>query len=563
MASELIYTITIRNTHVDADLTAVPVRVVLHNDSSVGDVCRADGFDVIFKNGVGGTLSFQRRSFSVVAGEANGVFIVFPDLDTDADTTISLWAGDAGASDTSSDTGWDANTLAVYTLGEAPTGSAGDFKDSTDNNNDSTNTAGQPTHSTGMLDGVARFESQYVEIGTGLTVGGTAMSIEGWFIIRAYAADNALICQRQENWQLISPDGSGHLQFCIWEGASQYNYTTTDAFPIDEWFHLVVTYDGTHVTFYKNGALLEQFDCTHTINTNSLATRFGNDLWGNYFQGKQTEIGLHNTARSAAWVEWRYYNTVIDNGQLVFTLGEMDEQSSSSSSPSSISTSSSSVSTSSVSSSSSSSLSSSASSQSSSSSISTSSSGWGVSGVLWYKDTTTGRTIKGCAVSKNRMYVWNGSEMVLWSTISLAQWVGGLISMTEQILSTSESTSVHVGYKPDKLPIPCTILYYSSPSSPSDTIVGTQELKMEELMDCGVVAADAGNTDTSFKTDLAGTDEKQYAGRVLVPVSGAAVNQPRRVTGFNAGTKVITVFPALSSVPDAGDAFTLLGFIEE
>ncbi|MCK9571400.1 LamG domain-containing protein [Candidatus Pacearchaeota archaeon] len=321
MASAIVYKITIKKTQVSADLTGVPVRIVIRDDAIVGAVCRADGFDVIFKTAAEATLAFQRRSFAVASSEATGVFIVFCNISSTVDTIIYLWAGDASASDTSSE-GWDANTIGLYTLHETPTGTEGDFKDWTSNNNDSTNTSYQPTHTVGKLDGVARFSGsyQYVEIGTGLAVGGTALTIEGWFSVSAYVTDKAFLCQRQERWQIICSDYDGHIQFCLWSSDSQYNYMPTEVWPLDEWFHFVLTYDGQHVIFYKDGDVFQSFDCTYSIDTDTVTTRIGADLWSGFYSGKQTEIGIHNTARSAAWVHWRYHNTVVDNGQLTLEV---------------------------------------------------------------------------------------------------------------------------------------------------------------------------------------------------------------------------------------------------
>ncbi len=82
------------------------------------------------------------------------------------------------------------------------------------------------------------------------------------------------------------------------------------------------------------------------------------------------------------------------------------------------------------------------------------------------------------------------------------------------------------------------------------------------MNDTGAVVADVSNTTSTFKTDLAGDDSAMYVGRMLVLTSGLGAKQPRRITGFDTGTKFVTLASALSDAPSGSDAFTILGFIE-
>lgn len=75
----------------------------------------------------------------------------------------------------------------------------------------------------------------------------------------------------------------------------------------------------------------------------------------------------------------------------------------------------------------------------------------------------------------------------------------------------------------------------------------------------GAVVADAGNNNTTFKTDLAETTNDHYNDMIIVFTSGAAVGgQARRIIDYDGTTKFITVGASLAATPTAGDAFQIM-----
>jgi hypothetical protein len=74
----------------------------------------------------------------------------------------------------------------------------------------------------------------------------------------------------------------------------------------------------------------------------------------------------------------------------------------------------------------------------------------------------------------------------------------------------------------------------------------------------GAVVSDAGNSATSFKTDLSEATNDYWKDTLLLFTSGALVGQVRKVSGYNGSTKVITVASAFTSAPAAGDTFLLV-----
>lgn len=72
------------------------------------------------------------------------------------------------------------------------------------------------------------------------------------------------------------------------------------------------------------------------------------------------------------------------------------------------------------------------------------------------------------------------------------------------------------------------------------------------------VVDDAGNTATTFLTDLAETADNHWKDAIVSFASGALLGQVRRVTVYSGTTKAITVLSGFTSAPSDGDAFVLI-----
>jgi hypothetical protein len=72
------------------------------------------------------------------------------------------------------------------------------------------------------------------------------------------------------------------------------------------------------------------------------------------------------------------------------------------------------------------------------------------------------------------------------------------------------------------------------------------------------VVADAGNTVTTFITDLAESSNNHWAGAGIVFTSGTLRGQVREIASYNGTTKALTLAVALTAAPTAGDKFVLI-----
>ena len=75
----------------------------------------------------------------------------------------------------------------------------------------------------------------------------------------------------------------------------------------------------------------------------------------------------------------------------------------------------------------------------------------------------------------------------------------------------------------------------------------------------GSVSADVGNTVLTFKTNLTEATNDYHKDALILFTGGAVVkNQVKKVSGYDGGTKFITVSSAFTDIPAATDSFILL-----
>lgn len=74
----------------------------------------------------------------------------------------------------------------------------------------------------------------------------------------------------------------------------------------------------------------------------------------------------------------------------------------------------------------------------------------------------------------------------------------------------------------------------------------------------GSVVSDAGNTSSTFKTNLTESTTDHWKDNLITFTSGSLAGQVKKVTGYDGTTKFITVSPAFTGTPSASDTFSLV-----
>jgi len=172
----------------------------------------------------------------------------------------------------------------------------------------------------------------YINLGNsaGLRFGGTKISTSAWININSIPPDNqgTILGQRdtgspaKNNWQFhvsgtsVSAPLQSKLSFTTWElghAAADPAIETVYSdilIPVQQWAHVVATYDGVNIRLYINGVLRITEPATAAIDTLDVPTLIGRFSLQDpkAFNGKIDEVRIYNRALSAAEV-LSLYNT--------------------------------------------------------------------------------------------------------------------------------------------------------------------------------------------------------------------------------------------------------------
>jgi MSHA biogenesis protein MshQ len=296
-----------------------------------------NGYDLRFTDSTGTTLlPFEIESLtSVTTSTTASIWVRVPTVTTASSTDIYIYYGNP----TAASTNWTAatsaitnctsitnaqcvwkenasqNFAAVYHLKETGTGAAGDYKDSTSKDNDSTNTANQPTAtSLGKINGAESFNgsSGYIDASsTSVPTGASARTVSIWFNATSISADdyNAVF-----SYGATSGGSDNIYEVMIGQTNNLYFHTNAYYPAVQEistgtWYYVDYVYDGTNMIAYVNG--VSKLDVSHALNTTSSNLKFSKSIltsYPRYFDGIADEARVSSTARSAAWVEFEYCN---------------------------------------------------------------------------------------------------------------------------------------------------------------------------------------------------------------------------------------------------------------
>ena len=128
-----------------------------------------------------------------------------------------------------------------------------------------------------------------------------------WIYSTSSSATQTICCDR-------TAIGSGFSIFLIGgklridAGGNNLQWTTSYTYPINTWFHLAITYNGTNVSYYINGEYKETkaqtISSSYWGNITSIgASQANGGNYGNYLNGKLNDFRIYNHALSAKEIE--------------------------------------------------------------------------------------------------------------------------------------------------------------------------------------------------------------------------------------------------------------------
>jgi len=316
--------ITIDNTKVSATLTDFPVLVSVTDvdlkDTDNGGPIQQDGDDILFLKTDGTKLSHEIEKYDGSTGQLVA-WVKIPSLSSSTDTEIYLYYGNTSCSSQQDAANvWDSNFKGVWHLGEdmVDEDTTGTHSESTSNNNDGTQHGnveaagqigyGQEMDGTDDLincgnDGSLRIRNE--------------ITLQAWVKTAADPAkDDWYDCfgMNQAYDLYLGGESDTKAGLCSWfilDGAEKDGWLLGVA-DIDpgSWTHVVLTFDGTDIKGYVNGA--SDFTNNEPGTIDSVTNDF---LIGDYLSpavnplnGVIDEVRVSSTARDSSWIGTEYRN---------------------------------------------------------------------------------------------------------------------------------------------------------------------------------------------------------------------------------------------------------------
>jgi DNA-binding beta-propeller fold protein YncE len=272
----------------------------LKSTANGGHVTSPNGYDIVLSTDPAGAtrLAHEIGQYNPATGHFSA-WVNVPVLSHTADTTLYVFYGNAAVttSQENKPAVWDANYVSIAHLPNT-TGVAGSGVTS----------AGGAIVGTGAnFDGTA---NAFIDLGTSTAFDlSGAFTLSTWFRKSAYTGNYEVLASKCSgaacNYELAL-DGSHHDL----EGVQNGTIVESGAAPsLNQWHYAVEVSDGTHLSFYVDGALV----ATANAGTGAIlaGTHFNlgrEQIAGENFSGAMDEARLSKSTRSADWIATEYRN---------------------------------------------------------------------------------------------------------------------------------------------------------------------------------------------------------------------------------------------------------------
>jgi PKD repeat protein len=132
-----------------------------------------------------------------------------------------------------------------------------------------------------------------------------AMTLEAWVYPQSLANGGTVLLKEKSGgavYNLYAYETSD-LPVSSFNDGSYRVISGTSKLPVNQWTHLVATYDGQYQRLYVNGTQIAQRAQTGLIQQGGILRIGGNSVWGEYFKGYIDEIRVYNRALTATEVK--------------------------------------------------------------------------------------------------------------------------------------------------------------------------------------------------------------------------------------------------------------------
>ncbi|MFA6410090.1 MAG: DUF2341 domain-containing protein [Candidatus Buchananbacteria bacterium] len=339
--------ITVAKTNVDSELTNFPLLVKIAGDTDIGAGVSdgTNGYDLRFTDSSGNLLAYERENFSVLTGSASGNFWVkVPTVNSSSDplaTTIYIYYGNSGAvssdwttstsaltnctSITNSQCVWkegaSQNFVGVWHLGQ--TGTNPTAIDSTASANNSATQTWSPT-TTAQIVSAGEFNgsSNSINVTSNDGLNPAAITVSGW--VKADVNNKWQYPALKGGQWNFGRDIDGKYYLGVWStgGLVADEHSTTTA-STGTWEYIAFTYNSSLAKYYVGTTLVIDKVVTGNLATTTAALTIGSQSGtGNFWDGLIDDLKISNTARSAGWLKFEYFNQSSASNELTFAASE-------------------------------------------------------------------------------------------------------------------------------------------------------------------------------------------------------------------------------------------------
>jgi hypothetical protein len=288
--------------------------VDLKSASNGGQVAQANGNDILFTALDGVTkLNHELNSYQASSGTVTA-WVQVPALSPTIDTTIYIYYGNASAANQQNPSGvWDSSFKGVWHF---PDGSTLSANDSTSNANNGTITNAAAV--SGQIGGGASFNgsSAFIDAGSSSSLKPTTSgTFSVWLKATTVGAYNTWMSNGNmggaESNGINSYFLSGKVVASFNNGTSSHQIVQSGtSISSGTWYHYAVTWDGSRINIYLNGA--SNASAIQSVTPSPLYDLMfgddGNHTGGAKFSGVLDEARVSNVARSADWIATEYNN---------------------------------------------------------------------------------------------------------------------------------------------------------------------------------------------------------------------------------------------------------------
>jgi len=321
--------IEIDHDKVDCDLTNFPVLIDIF-DGDLATNATSDRGDIIFMDGerVANLLSHEIEYY-----DSDGnltVWVNVTSLSSTVNTTIYMYYGNPSISNMEDISGvWDSNFVMVQHLSEM----SGAHYDSTIYGNDGTCFNGTIQNAVGAIDGADTFDGtdDWISCGNSETLDITeSITLEAW-VNRSGDGLGSFPCiisragTNYNRYQLRYKPADNVGQFFLGDDADYTIISSNGDLTVNEWIHLVATWDGTNMLLFVNGVQQTETNTfTSSPSTAYETLEIGRYTDINYFAGGIDEVRISDSNRPSCWITTEYNNQVDPDS--FYTIGDQQTE---------------------------------------------------------------------------------------------------------------------------------------------------------------------------------------------------------------------------------------------